>query len=86
MTGKSLLDASLSVGCQNNDSVMTLDALEKMGRLRICVSVMGILDLTACPEQRIRFIEKKDRATGFCFIEYVIQILLSFSDVLAHHR
>jgi len=81
-----LFDALLPIGREDDDSVVTLDALQEMGCLRICVSVMGIVDLTACPEQRVCFIEEEDRATGFRFIEYVIQILLSFADVLAHHR
>ena len=83
---KSLLDASLSIGREDDDSVVTLNALEKMGRLRIRRSVIGIVDLTADSEQRVYFIEEEDRATGFCFITYVVQILLRLADVLAHHR
>jgi len=83
---KGLLDVSLSIGREDDDSVVTLNALEKMGRLRIRGLVIGIVDLTADPEQRVYFIEEEDRATGFCFIKYVVQILLRLADVLAHHR
>jgi len=83
---KGLLDVSLSIGCEDDDSVVTLNALEKMGRLRIRGSVIGIVDLTADPEQRVYFIEEEDRATGFCFIKYFVQILLRLADVLAHRR
>ena len=83
---ESLIDALLSIGREDDDSVVTLDALEKMGRLGIRVLVMGIVGITAGPEQRVCFIEEEDRATGFCFIKYGVQILLSFTDVLAHHR
>ena len=67
-----LIDAWLSIGREDNDSVVTLDALEEMVCLRICISVMGIVALTACPEQRVCFIEEEDRATGFCFIKYAV--------------
>jgi hypothetical protein len=81
-----LLDASLSICRKDDESVVTLNALEKMGRLRIRELVMGIVDLTADPEQRVYFIEEEDRATGFCFIKNVVQILFRLADVLAHHR
>jgi hypothetical protein len=83
---ESLIDALLSISREDDDSVVTLDALEKMGRLGIRALVMGIVGITAGPEQRVCFIEEEDCATGFCFIKYGVQILLSFTDVLAHHR
>ena len=62
---KGLLDALRSIGREDDDSLVTLDALEEMGRLRIRISIMGIVDPTACPEQRVCFIEKEDRVGVF---------------------
>ena len=74
------------MGREDDDSGVTLDSLEKMSRLCICVSAIGIVDYAACPKQYVGFIEEEDRATGLCFIKYVVQILLRLADVLAHHR
>jgi hypothetical protein len=57
-----------------------------MGRLCIWESVMGMVDCTSRPQQRVYFIEEEDRATGFRFIKYGVQILLLLTDVLTHHR
>jgi len=62
-----LIDALLPISREDDDPVVTLDALQEMGCLRIRISVIGIVDLTACPEQRVCFIKEEDRATGFCF-------------------
>ena len=81
-----MFDTVLSIGREDDNSAMTFNTLEKMGGLRIRESVMGIVDCTSRPEQRVYFIEEEDRATGFCFVKYVIQILLRLTDVLTHHR
>ena len=81
-----MLNAFLSIGRENDNSVMTLNALEKMSCFRVRESVMGILDCTARSEQRACFIEEENRAAGFRFVEYVVQILLCLTDVLAHYR
>ena len=81
-----MLDSLLSIGREDNNSVVTFHTLEKMGRLRIRKSVMGMVDMTPRPEQRICFIEEEDRATGFRLIKYVVQILLRLADVLTYHR
>jgi hypothetical protein len=74
------------MGRENDDSVVMLDTLEKMSRFRVRVSVIDIVDGAACPKQDVGFVEEEDRATRFCFIKYVVQILLRLADVLAHHR
>ena len=72
---KGLFDALLSISREDDDAGVTFNAMEKMGRLRIRESVMGIVDCASRPEQRVYFIEEQNRATGFCFIKYVVQIL-----------
>ena len=39
---KGLFDALLAIRREDDNSAVTFNALEKMGRLRICESVMGI--------------------------------------------
>ena len=81
-----LLDRLFAIGCEDDHTVVTLDALEKMRRFCVRITVVGIINFRALAKQRISFIEKQNRATGFRFIKYIVQIFLRLADVLGHHR
>src|ERR1051325_8255558 len=64
MGRESLLDGLFCIGREDDDSVVMLNALEKMSRFRVRVSIVGIVACAACAKQHISLIEEEDRPTG----------------------
>ena len=73
------------IGGQKSQTAVILQLLEKMGRLRIGVPVIGILHLGPFGEHGIRLVKKQDGVQVSGPAEEGGNVLFRLPDVFAHH-
>ena len=63
-----------------------LHPLEQVGGLDVGVAVMGVLDLRALAEERVRLVEEQHAVHPLGLGEDPVEVLLGLADVLVDHR
>src|SRR5262249_16816067 len=75
----------LAVRCQDRDAVELFHALQQIVDLYIGEAVMGILDFHSLAEKRVSLVEEQQNIGALAGVEYLAEILLGLTDVLAHY-
>ena len=80
-----LVDVLAVVRGQHDGAGVALHALQQVGDLEVRVAVVGVLDVRALAEQRVRLVEEEDRVGAVGGGEDAVEVLLGLPDVLRHH-
>ena len=76
------VDVRAQVGGEDDDAVERLHALQQVGDLDVGVAVVGVADLRALAEQRVRLVEEQHAVHALGLVEDAVEVLLRLADVL----
>ena len=80
---KRRVDVLHQVGGQHAHPVVILDLLEQIGHLHVGVPVVGVLYVAPLAEDGVALIEEQDAVGIAGLVEYGLQVLFRFADILA---
>ncbi len=81
-----LIQVRTQVRGQDGDAIEQLHALEQVRNLDIGVSIMGVLDVRALAEHRVRLVEQQHTVDAIRLGEDAVEVLLRLTDVLVDDR
>ena len=70
---------------QDRQATVRLHPLKQVADLHVGVTIMTIFHLTAFPEERVCFVEKKDGAAFIRGVKDAAKVLFGLADVFAYH-
>src|SRR6185503_1159498 len=79
---KRRIEIAFSIRRQHREASIRLHALQEIVDLDVCITVVTVFHFAAFAEERVRFVEEKNRTTIFRRIKHAPQVFLSLADVL----
>ena len=73
------------VGSEDCEPLVSLQPLQQVADLEVCVPVVRVLHFSALPEQGVGLIEEQYVVGGVGRIGLLIEVLFGLTHVLVHH-